>query len=95
MTPAEQHLQILREFYRDKLAMRQRHAAAAEVVRDYDFNNPYQYIIAREDVQLRWIFDAIADLGGTVDEVPRPEIKTSGKKDEAQASVIGEDRDSA
>ena len=95
MTPAEQQLQVLREFYRDKLAMRQRHAAAAEVVRDYDFNNTYQYIIAREDVQLRWVFDAIADLGGAVDEVPRPEIQTSGKKDEAQASVIREDRDGA
>ena len=95
MTPAEQHLQILREFYRDKLAMWQRHAAAAELVRDYDFNNTYQYIIAREEVQLRWLFDAITDLGGTVDEVTRSEaIKGSGKN-EAQASVIREDRDSA
>jgi hypothetical protein len=95
VTPAEQQLQILREFYRDKFAMRQRHAAAAEIVRDYDFNNTYQYIIAREDAQLRWVFDALSDPGASVDEVPQPEIKASDNKDDAQAGVIREDRDAA
>ena len=32
---------------------------------DYDFNNTYQYIIARGDVQLNWLSDAITELGGT------------------------------
>ena len=95
MTPTEQQRQILREFYRDKQAMRQRHAASAEFVRDYDINNTYQYVIAREDVQLRWLIDAVTDLGGDVDEVPRPHINAAGRKEEAQASVIREDRDGA
>ena len=95
MKPSEQQLEILREFYRDKLGMRQRHAAVAELVRDYDFNNTYQYIIAREDMHVRWVYDAIVGLGGQAEEVPQPEIRASGKKDEAQAAVIREDRDGA
>ena len=95
MTPAEQQLQILGEFYRDKLGLRQRHVVAAKFVRDYDFNNTYQYVIAREDMHVRWVLDAITSLGGQPDEVPRPELRPSGKKQEAQASVIREDRDSA
>ena len=95
MKPSEQQLQILSEFYRDKLAIRERHAAAAEMVRDYDFNNTYQYIIARDDMHVRWVFDAVAGLGGQSEEVGRPEIRTSGRKDEAQAAVIRDDRDGA
>lgn len=95
MNPSEQQLQILREFYRDKLALRQRHAASAEFVRDYDFNNTYQYVIAREDMHVRWVLDAILSLGGEPEAVPRPEIKPSGRKEEAQAAVIREDRDGA
>jgi hypothetical protein len=63
-------LELLREFHRDKVAERQRHAASARVVGDYDFNNTYQYVIAREDVQITWLLDAIADLGGTADAGP-------------------------
>jgi hypothetical protein len=93
--PSEQQLGILLEFYRDKLGMRQRHAASAEFVRHYDFNNTYQYVIAREDMHVRWVFDAIAGLGGQPHEVARPEIRVSGNKDDAQASLIREDRDAA
>ena len=42
--------------------------AAARVVADYDFNNTYQYVIAREDMHLRWLADAILDLKGELDE---------------------------
>ena len=95
MKPSDQQLQILREFYRDKLALRERHAASAEFVRDYDFNNTYQYVIAREDMHVRWLYDAVTDLGGQTEEVPRPEISARGRKEDAQAGVIGEDRESA
>jgi hypothetical protein len=88
-------LALLREFYRDKLAMRQRHVAAARYVGDYDFNNTYQYVINREDAQLTWLRTAIADMGGTPDEMPEPEIDASGKRGEVQARVIGDDRDRA
>jgi Mn-containing catalase len=92
--PAEL-LQLLREFYREKSAMRQRHAASTRFVGDYDFNNTYQYVINREDVHLRWLYDAIADLGGAAEDAPPPQLEVSGKRAEAQATVIREDRDSA
>jgi hypothetical protein len=67
---ATEMLDLLREFHRDKVAERQRHAASARVVGNYDFNNTYQYVIAREDVQITWLLDAIAELGGTADQGP-------------------------
>jgi len=86
-------LQLLQEFYQDKASLRQRHAAAARLVRNYDFNNTYQYIINREDVQVTWVQDAIADLGGSSDPVGEPTITAHGKPAEAEATVTREDRD--
>jgi hypothetical protein len=88
-------LEVLREFYRDKASIRQRHAAGARFVTNYDFNNTYQYVIAREDAQLRWLLDAIADLGGTVDDLPEPSLSPSGKEDEAQRAILREDSSGA
>jgi hypothetical protein len=88
-------LELLREFHRDKLVLREGHVAAARFVGDYDVNNTYQYVIAREDVQLRWLLDAITDLGGTPHEVSPPAIAPEGKRQAAQQSVISSDRDSA
>jgi hypothetical protein len=88
-------LEFLREFYREKSAMRQRHVAAARFVVDYDFNNAYQYVINREDVHLTWVYDAVKDHGGTVEDAPEPQIEAAGKKEDAQARVIREDRDGA
>ena len=92
---ATELLALLREFYRDKLVLRQRHVAAARFVTDYDFNNTYQYVINREDAQLSWLRSAILDMGGTLEDVPEPEIDASGKREAMQTRVIGEDRDSA
>jgi hypothetical protein len=88
-------LALLREFYRDKLAMRQRHVAVARHVSHYDFNNTYQYVIAREDVHVKWLRDAITDMGGVPEEVAEPAIQPSGKAADVQAQLIGEDRDGA
>jgi hypothetical protein len=95
LVKATELLALLREFYKDKLSMRQRHVAVAKHVPDYDFNNTYQYIIAREDVQLNWLRDAIADVGGALEEVAEPEVASAGKGTEAQSRLIGEDRDAA
>ena len=96
-------LDLLREFYKDKLAMRERHVAAAKSVSDYEFNNTYQYVIAREDVQLNWLRDAISDLGGSIgDQVEANDPGVAGvtgrvnKSDiRPQADVIAADRDTA
>jgi hypothetical protein len=95
LVKANELLALLREFHRDKLAMYRRHVAAARFVSDYDFNNTYQYVIAREDMQVAWLRDAILDMGGTPEDVPEPEIKQSGKREAAQMAVISEDRDGA
>ena len=92
---ATELLELLREFHRDKLSMLRRHTAAARHVSHYDFNNTYQYVIAREDVQVNWLRDAILDMGGQPHEVEEPEIRTTGKGDAVQAGVIAEDRDAA
>lgn len=92
---ATELLALLRDFYGHKLVMRQRHVAAARYVPHYDFNNAYQYVIAREDVQLNWLQDAISDQGGEVEGVTEPEIQPTGKGDAGQAELIAADRDAA
>jgi hypothetical protein len=89
-------LELLREFYRDKLAERARHVANARVVPDYDFNNTYQYVIAREDTHLRWLADAVADLGGPLDEGVARDGEPAGKQGAAlQRAALESDRDGA
>jgi hypothetical protein len=88
-------LEFLREFHRDKLAQRQRHVTAARHVKDYEVNNAYQYVIAREDVQINWLYDAVVNLGGKVDDVPEPDVKTSGRGKAALDAILSADRDLA
>jgi hypothetical protein len=88
-------LQLLREFYRDKSALRARHVAAARLVTDYDFNNAYQYVINREDVHLNWLHDAVKDHGGAPEDAPEPQVTASGNKQAAQQRLFTADRDEA
>ncbi|MEP6916956.1 MAG: hypothetical protein ABJC89_14985 [Acidobacteriota bacterium] len=92
---AKELLAFLRAFYREKLAIRQRHVAVARFVPHYDFNNTYQYVICREDVQLNWLRDAIVDMGGELEEVSEPDLKPAGKPEKAQFDLIEGDRDAA
>lgn len=73
-------LETLREFHRERLAMRQRHVAVARHVTHYDFNNTYQYVINREDVHLQWLEAAIAELGGQPEDADEPDLGAPGKK---------------
>lgn len=57
---------LLVEFYADRLALLQRHVASARAVADYDVNNAYQYIVAREETHVYWVHRAVLDAGGTV-----------------------------
>ena len=61
---ATELLDFLREFHKDKLSLLRRHEAAARHVSDYDFNNTYQYVIAREEMHVSWVRDAILDVSG-------------------------------
>ena len=78
--PSSELVDTLRELHRDKLTLRERHVAVARHVDHYDFNNTYQYVINREDVHLSWLETAIAELGGTPDQVPPLELPSPGPK---------------
>ena len=73
-------LSTLLEFHRERLTQRQRHVAVARHVSDYDFNNTYQNIIAREDVHLSWLESAILELGGTPPTLPEPALGAPVRK---------------
>jgi predicted transposase YdaD len=86
--PAEA-LAVLEAIYKDKLTLRQRHIAAARRVSAYEFNNAYQYVINREDVHLAWLREAIEAAGGTLADMPEPDVTGDA------ARIMAEDRDLA
>ena len=59
-------LQLLQQFYQDKLSELLRHQTGARLIGQYDANNTYQYIINREETQLSWVGSAIVGMSGTV-----------------------------
>lgn len=54
---------LIRDFYLERVSLLMRHEGVAQVVPDYDINNAYQYIIAREETHLSWLQHALLDLG--------------------------------
>jgi hypothetical protein len=88
---------FLTDFAGERLALLQRHEAAARVVGHYDFNNTYQYVIAREEMHVSWVRDAIIDVGGgePAEVVAEPVIQRSGKGLGAESALISQDRDGA
>jgi uncharacterized protein (DUF1501 family) len=71
--------QLLTTFTAERLALLQRHEAGARVVSHYDFNNTYQYVINREEMQLGWLENALADLGlplpAAASTLPVPDVQ--------------------
>ena len=55
--------QLLTDIAAERLAMLQRHEASARVVSHYDFNNTYQYVIAREETHVSWVQNALSEFG--------------------------------
>ncbi len=93
MTPTELAA-VLQECYAERLALMLRHQAVARHVGNLDFNNTYQYVIAREDTHLAWIRAAVEERGGVVPESasePALEARTA----EAVLALIREDASSA
>jgi hypothetical protein len=76
----------------EKAALRCRHEAVARVAGQYDLNNTYQYVIAREDQHLSWLADAIRDMGGTVPGGEPGPVELPGVKgDQALRAVVLDD----
>ena len=88
--------QLLTGFAADRLALLQRHEAGARVVSHYDFNNAYQYVINREEMQLAWLQSALAELDAALPPasatIAVPEVvKTRTKGDRTAFRGILED----
>jgi Mn-containing catalase len=54
---------LIRDCYLERVSLLMRHEDVARVIPDYDINNAYQYIIAREETHLSWLQHALIDLG--------------------------------
>jgi len=84
-------LALLREFYADARALRERHEASARFIRQYDFNNTYQYVISREDGHLSWLRQAIESMGGTAPEADAGPAALPGGAGKGAAAGIAQD----
>jgi uncharacterized protein (DUF1501 family) len=73
----------------DRVALIQRHEAGARAVSHYDFNNAYQYVIAREETHLSWLRAALEELAApmpsTASEISVPPVAKAGKNADASA----------
>ena len=76
--------QLLTDFAAERIAILNRHEAGARVVSHYDFNNTYQYVIAREETHVSWLQNALAEfdavLPGPASTLSLPESPKPGKK---------------
>jgi len=88
-------LQRLLDVHAAKAALRRRHVAVACMAGQYDVNNAYQYVIAREDQHLVWLADAIRDMGGAVPADPGPESLPVAKDEEAVRRLARADAEAA
>ena len=86
-------LRLLLDAYAEKAALRGRHVAAAATAGQYDVNNTYQYVIAREDQHLSWLADAILGLGGAVPPELAPQGLAAEKGEEAARRLAKSDAD--
>lgn len=73
---------LIRDFYLERVAMLMRHEDVAVTITDYDINNAYQYIIAREETHLSWLLHALLDLGAPAPPDPPRGAALTAKGDE-------------
>jgi hypothetical protein len=89
--PAEQ-LALLQDLYRQRFALMQRHVEGARSIADYENNNTYQYVIAREEIHVQWLRAAIEDVSGTVPtDVQSLAVPQGGKGADLERGVIQDD----
>jgi hypothetical protein len=79
------------EFLRERTVLLMRHEDVATFVTDYDINNAYQYIIAREETQLSWLQHALLDLGAPIPGDPPRDTVSAAKGADAWKALAAED----
>lgn len=82
--------ELIRDFYLERVSLLMRHEDVAQLITDYDINNAYQYIIAREQTHLSWLQHALLDLGAPLANDPSRGATLSAKGD-AWKQFAGED----
>jgi hypothetical protein len=82
---------LITEFLLERTALLMRHEDVANCVSDYDINNAYQYIIAREETHLSWLQHALLDLGAPLPSDPPRQAVSAGKGADAWKPLADED----
>ena len=82
---------LITEFLRERTALLMRHEDVATFVTDYDINNAYQYIIAREQTHLSWLQHALLDLGTLIPGDPPRDTVALGKGADAWKALAADD----
>ena len=82
--------ELIRDMYLERVSLLMRHEDVAQVVTDYDINNAYQYMIAREQTHLSWLQHALLDLGAPLVNDPARGPVLSAKGD-SWKTFAGED----
>ena len=91
MSTTPQLADLIRDFLLERTSLLMRHEDVAQQVPDYDINNAYQYIVAREETHLSWLQHALLDLGAALPADPsRQTVAVVGKGD-AWKSLAADD----
>jgi hypothetical protein len=91
VTPTELQT-LVKDFYFERLALLMQHESVARHMSDYDVNNAYQYVIAREETHVSWLQHALLDLGVPIPADPsRPDSKPSAKGKDAVLELSATD----
>lgn len=88
---AQSLAELIRDCYIERVQMVTRHENVAAVVTDYDVNNAYQYIIAREQTHLSWLQHALLDVGAPLAADPPRAEAIAAVKGDAWKSLCSDD----
>jgi hypothetical protein len=86
---------LIREFLLERTSLLMRHEDVAQQVPDYDINNAYQYIVAREETHLSWLQHALLDLGAALPADPPRQAVAVGKGDAWKSLAADDSRSNA
>ncbi|MDP2321796.1 MAG: hypothetical protein Q8O42_20960 [Acidobacteriota bacterium] len=86
---------LIRDFLIERTGLLMRHEDVAQQVPDYDINNAYQFIIAREQTHLSWLQHALLDLGAPLPADPARQAVAVGAGGAWKALAADDARDNA
>lgn len=86
---------LIRDFLVERTAILMRHEDVAQQIPDYDINNAYQYIVAREQTHLSWLQHALLDLGAPLPSDPARQPLAIGKGEAWKALAADDARTNA